>query len=190
MAPGLPTPRFHLEIAVAAAVLCLVAIIVLIKWASRGWWTGRLLLAAGKPRSRVLAIFLIVYFCVVLIALIKDPRDPYALTLGPAILMTTLGAVAVAGAVEIRERGIFHETGLIPWNLVRTWRWEGTAKRRLFLWYAAEEREVAILAIELIRPRFLRRQVRVLVRSGSVELASQLLNEHVPQAETISGGGG
>ena len=177
---GEPSMKFHLWLAIGAATVSFVCAALLATWASRRWWAGDLLLNATKRRSRWWVMFWTLYVTTWLIALFFD-RDLYILTFTPMIAFSSAISHVMTGALEIRERGIFHQAGLIPWNRIKQWRWEDAGGGTMLLWSGATGRKPAILGVELARPRFFRDRVRIPVPVDHVEAFSQVLNEHVPE---------
>lgn len=167
---GAQHPHWLLFASVAFAIIvCVCGLSAAITWATRRWWTGGLILKAGRPLSRPMIAILLFYFAIWLYAVVITPHS-YALLFNTIVIVSIATALYLARVLEVRERGIFYESRLISWRRIVSWDWE---------WQYAQA-GFAILNLELKRRSFFRRSIRIQVQRSVVDGVSQALQAHVP----------
>jgi hypothetical protein len=173
-----PARYFYLGFAVFMAALAIYAVVAVLRWASRKWWTGSLILDASKPRSRALAILYLGCFVLWLVATALSPKDSL-FSVTTAVFIVSGASVAIGGVLEIRERGIFFQNELISWNRIRSWSWEDIGGSPSVTFSGAVQPQPAMLKIELVRPLFFRRAIRIRVPAGQTNAFSKALDSGI-----------
>ncbi len=166
---------FYLAVVVLSAAVALFCVIALLSWASRQWWTGRLVMDASRPRSRAMMIgFFVLLVC--WIALLWTDSARHFFSFDSVVLLTLATTTFINRGLEIREGGIFYEWRFISWKRIKTWSWENTGGRPLATWSEGLKPEAARLRVELLRPLFFRNSVTLTVPTAQVAAISGILN--------------
>ena len=168
----------YVAILVFASAVTLICFAILLRWMFRERRMGGLIVNAGKPRSRVRVLVSAIYAALWLVALSTDPAH-YLISFSSVFLVISCTALVITGVLEVRERGLFSDHGVVSWDRVKAWYWENPGGLPTTQWSGAVEPGPAVMKIELTRPLFFRRSVRILVPFAFVDAVSRLMDEHV-----------
>jgi hypothetical protein len=171
---------FYLVLMVVVCASSLYCLAGIVSWLAREGLIGRLVVDAGRPRSTGRICIWIVYALLWVAAAVIEPAH-YVFSFSTVILISSGTALLLGDALEVREGGIFCHCLIISWKRVKNWCWEDVGGAKQFQWSGKFEPGAAMMRVELVRPLFFRRCVRLRVPFARVDAVERAVAARVHQ---------